>query len=437
MDERSQTLTLIKQLNIIRNIINILALDEETEIALQPAIDYLVNEARIADICIVWNHEPVSGVLIAQAVSGIDADALAMVKIPSSEGIIGRVFQSGRRVLYPEDRDITGTEAGNLTLFDVGIQGLGNPVSVVWLPLVVKKRKYGVLTFLDLASRGGFAQRDAEYFQVMAGLLAMAMEKDDLVKELNAKEVSDSINRYRTTLITTLAHEMRTPLVSIKGYSTALLMEDAVFTPEVQREFLEIIDRESDTLEGLISEYLESSSIDVGKMQLSLQPVRLPRLAAKVAGEIGRRSPKHALIVDFPPEFPLIDADPERILQVLRQLLDNATKYSPKGGMVIIQGKVEEKKAVISVADEGVGIAPEDLHHLFDRFFRAKSNSRTQILGTGLGLPISKAIIEAHGGSIWAESHPGQGSRFYFTLPLKARGPNQHHIRELPSKRKY
>ncbi|MDD5704104.1 MAG: ATP-binding protein, partial [Dehalococcoidales bacterium] len=152
-------------------------------------------------------------------------------------------------------------------------------------------------------------------------------------------------------------------------------------------------------------------------------PVRLQNLAVKAADEIRHRFHNHKLLVDFPHGFPIVDADPERILQVIRQLLDNAVKYSSKGGLIILQGKITKEHAVISVADEGVGIAPEDLNHLFDRFFRAKSNSGNQVIGTGLGLPISRAIIEAHGGRIWAESVLGQGSRFYFSLPLN--GPSQ------------
>lgn len=433
MDRRTKGLTSFRKLSVIDKTLRILNLYEEPETILQRAIDYLINGAKIADIGIVWRYEPSSTSFTAQAVSGIDAGALSAVKVSSTGGIIGRVFQTGKRVLYPEDRNAPCAEAVDLALFGAGMRCLANHVSAACIPLSIKEFRYGVLMFL--ADR--FTQSHTGFFQILAGLLAMNMEKADLVKELKDKEVSDSINRYKAALIPTLSHEMRTPLISIKGYSTALLMEDAVFTPERQREFLEIIDRESDTLEGLINEYLESSTIDAGTMKISLQPVRLPHLAAKVAAEIGHRFPRLSLIVDFPTKFPLIDADPERILQVLRQLLDNAAKYSPKVGMIVLQGRIEEKKAIISVADEGVGIAPEDLTHLFDMFFRAKSNSGTKILGTGLGLPISKAIIEAHGGAIWAESEPERGSRFYFTLPLRPRGQNQQDERAPLSKKKY
>jgi two-component system sensor histidine kinase VicK len=123
-------------------------------------------------------------------------------------------------------------------------------------------------------------------------------------------------------------------------------------------------------------------------------------------------------MVDFPEHFPIVDADPDRIRQVLRNLLDNAVKYSPDGGLVITRGQCDEDEIVVSVADQGVGISPEHLNRLFDKFFRVDSGRGHHVVGSGLGLPISRTIVEAHGGRIWAESKVGQGSTFHFTLPL-------------------
>jgi signal transduction histidine kinase len=218
-------------------------------------------------------------------------------------------------------------------------------------------------------------------------------------------------------VVSTLAHEMRTPLTSIKGYSTALLMEDVTFSPETQREFLQIIDEECDILQDLIHDLLESSIIEAGLLRLELQPVRLQLLAESVTSDMARRAPQHRFFVDFPPNFPIVDADPDRVTQILRNLLDNAVKYSPAGGLVVIRGEARDKDVVISVADQGVGIAPEHLNRLFEKFFRAKGMLGRHVVGSGLGLPIARTIVEGHGGRIWAESRLGQGSTFYFTLP--------------------
>ena len=423
MNKQAQTLTETKWLSAVVNVSKILVTDREIETTLQLALDYLIHKLEAADVGIVWIYDPSTDRLIAQGASGFDFNTLRQLRLNASEEMIGRVFQTGKGEFCPTGEAMSSTEATTEKIFGAKIPGLNFPSAVACMPLSTDRVKYGVLTFLNLGRRTRFTQRDILFLQVIANLLTLAMGKAVFRQDLKVNEILGSDDHYKAELISTLAHEMRTPLTSIKGYSTALLMEEAAFKPETQREFLEIIDKECDVLEDLISDFLESSTIDAGPIKILLQPVRLPRLAVKAADEVGRRFPKHFLLVNFSDGFPLVDADPERILQVLRQLLDNAAKYSPKGGLIVLQGRIIEDKAVISVADEGVGITPEDLNHLFDKFFRAKSNSGTQIIGTGLGLPISRAIVEAHGGRIWAESQLGSGSTFCFSLPLK--GPSQ------------
>jgi len=424
MNIQVQKLTEPGLLSAIENVSKLLITDRAIETSLQPAMDYLICELAVADAGIVWSYEPSTDRLIAEVASGVDLNKLKQLRLNTSEKIIGRVLQTGKSELYTPGKAVSDTGDNAKKIFGVKIPGLDFIAAVACIPLNTETIKYGVLTFVNSGHGALFRQNDILFFQTIANLLTMAMKMAASGKTLKLMEVIGNDEQYRAGLVSTLAHEMRTPLTSIKGYSTALLMEEASYNTATQREFLETIDRECDILEDLIIDYLESSTIDAGMMKIDLQPVRLPRLAAKAAADVGRRFPKHSLLVDFSDEYPLVDADPERILQVLRQLLDNAAKYSPVGGLIVLQGKIAEDKAVISVADEGLGIAPEDLNHLFDRFFRIKSNSGAQIIGTGLGLPISRAIVEAHGGHIWVESQPGQGSKFFFSLPLK--GPSQY-----------
>jgi len=121
--------------------------------------------------------------------------------------------------------------------------------------------------------------------------------------------------------------------------------------------------------------------------------------------------------VSFPPDFPVLDADSGRIRRVLFNLVDNAVKYSPEGGLVVVRGQLGEDEVFISVADQGQGIPPEDLNRLFERFFRVKFVSGQHVVGSGLGLPIARNIVELHGGHIWAESKLREGTTMYFTLP--------------------
>jgi signal transduction histidine kinase len=217
---------------------------------------------------------------------------------------------------------------------------------------------------------------------------------------------------------------MRTPLTSIKGFSTALLMDEISFDSPTQHEFLEIIDQECDVLTDLIHDLLESSIIDAGLLQLEREPIMISRLAQGVIDDIGRRTRKHRFLVDLD-QLPIVEADPKRIEQVLRNLLDNAVKYSPEGGMIVVRGQVSDDRLLISIADQGVGIAPEHLNRLFEKFYRVDSGLGGHVVGSGLGLPIAQTIVESHGGRIWAESQPGEGTTFYFTLPIEGEPPNE------------
>jgi signal transduction histidine kinase len=238
-------------------------------------------------------------------------------------------------------------------------------------------------------------------------------------RELEAQiGVLQEANRQKSELLSTLSHEMRTPLASIKGYATALLLDDPKWDEATRREFLEVIVNECDNLENLISDILESSTIEAGFLEIEKQPTLLARIAKRAIEQVSVRARRHRFIVSFPPGFPVVDADPRRIEQVLHNLLDNAVKYSPNGGLVVVRGDVREGEVQISVADQGVGIAPEHLNRLFERFFRIKSKTTPNVLGTGLGLPIARTIVESHGGRIWAESTLGSGTTFFFTLPL-------------------
>jgi len=309
----------------------------------------------------------------------------------------------------------------NRKMFNEAILGLKQSQSVISMPLITGQ-KVGVLTLENRRQPGSFVPTDIPFWKAVADLIASAIENARLIQELQETQALSEANRLKAELISTLAHEMRTPLTSVKGYSTALLMEESSFDLETQKEFLQIIDEECDVLQDLIRDLLESSIIEAGLLRIEPQPIRLPRLAQGVVDDIARRTEKHRLVLDFSLDFPIIDADPQRIVQVLRNLLDNAIKYSPDGGLVIVRGEAHEDKVVVSVADQGVGLAPEDLNRLFEKFFRVESGLGRHVVGAGLGLPIAHTIIESHGGRIWAESKVGEGTILYFTLPIEDLG---------------
>lgn len=226
----------------------------------------------------------------------------------------------------------------------------------------------------------------------------------------------DDAQHLKLDAISMLSHEMRTPLASIKGYATALLLDDAEWDEETTTEFLETINQESDRLSRLIGAILESAAFDANSVRIEKEPILLPMAIRRVVERMMIQATCHTFRIDIPANFPVIEADAERIEQVVTNLVDNAVKYSPQGGTITVTGRVSADEVTISVADEGPGLDAGDMKKLFERFFRA-SSSRRRVAGTGLGLPISASIVRAHGGRIWARSEPGAGTTFSFTLP--------------------
>jgi PAS domain S-box-containing protein len=221
----------------------------------------------------------------------------------------------------------------------------------------------------------------------------------------------------KSTFISVISHELRTPVSLIKGYAETLRREDATWDADVVRDSLTVIEEEADRLADLIDNLLEASRLQAGAMRLDASDIALDQLAARVVEKFKTQTSNHSLRVDFPPHFPIVTGDEGRLIQVVQNLLSNAIKYSPAGGEVVVRGSIEPSQVVVSVSDQGPGIAEPDLPHVFERFYRADSDLTRRVKGTGLGLYLAKAVVEAHGGKIWVTSEAGQGTTFAFSLP--------------------
>jgi PAS domain S-box-containing protein len=242
------------------------------------------------------------------------------------------------------------------------------------------------------------------------GLLNIIVTVRDITRFRQAEEL-------KTTFISIISHELKTPVALIKGYVGTLRREDAHWEPEIVQDSLEVIEEEADRLAGLIENLLDASRLQGGAMALKLSEVSLPQLAARLTKRMQIQTSNHQIGVDFPPNFPIILADETRIEQVLSNLIGNAIKYATSGQIQVI-GQVRENNVIICVRDEGPGIAPEDIPHIFDRFYRAPEMAR-HTKGAGLGLYLARAIIEAHQGRIWVDTVPGMGVQMCFSLPIQ------------------
>ena len=224
------------------------------------------------------------------------------------------------------------------------------------------------------------------------------------------------LQTVRQDFISNVSHELRTPLASLRAL-TETLRDSALDDPPAAAHFLDRMEIEVDALTQMVEELLELSRIESGQVPLRLNPV-LPHAAIVPAAERLRTQIDRgqlSLVLDVPREMPLVLIDAGRIHQVVTNIVHNAIKFTPPSGTITVRASADATHVTVAVMDTGLGISPNDLPRIFERFF--KTDRSRAVGGTGLGLAIAKHIVQAHGGTIWATSHEGQGSAFYFTMP--------------------
>lgn len=228
-------------------------------------------------------------------------------------------------------------------------------------------------------------------------------------------------DELKSTFISVVSHELKTPVALIKGYVGTLRRKDARWNSAIVKDSLEVIEEEADRLTELIENLLDASRLQAGALAINLSDVALNLLAERVAKHFQTQTTKHDIELDFPDDFPVVIADEDRITQVLTNLFSNAIKYSQEGGKILVRGLKRPEHIIICVSDQGPGIAPEDIPHVFDRFYRSGDASRNT-KGAGLGLYLARAVVEAHKGRIWVDPKPGDGARICFSLPRDLQG---------------
>ncbi len=242
-----------------------------------------------------------------------------------------------------------------------------------------------------------------------AELLSIVGNIRDITKFREAEEL-------KSTFISIISHELRTPVALIKGYVGTLRREDAEWDPTVIRDSLAVIEEETDRLGALIDDLLDASRMQAGALALNPTSTALDELASDLLSRFSTQTDRHTFKAEFAPEFPVVLVDADRLGQVLTNLISNAVKFSPEGGTIFLRGEFDAHEVVLCIQDEGPGIAREDVPRVFDRFYRAKDTSR-KTKGAGLGLYLSKAIVEAHSGRIWVDEQVQPGTRICFSIP--------------------
>jgi len=396
---------------------------------LQTIMYKIIGVLEPAEVGAVMLWDQPSGLFRPAATFGYDLSILKNIGLRAGESITGKVFDAGYTLLLDTPQLVAGAMAdmrpANRKILS---QSLGTdklPRCTMAAPIAVGENRFGVLVLETLEGATQFTREDIPFVGTLADLIALAFDRARLSTKADAIREAREAERLLSELMATLSHELRLPLTTIKGYASALLLDEIEWSEDKQTDFLQQIEAECDNMGIILTDILDSSLVEVEQLAIEEQPIRLGRVAREVSEETQRRTAKHNFMVDFPSDFPIVEADPHWIRQVFRNVLDNAIKYSPEGGLIVIRGEVRTSDVVVSVSDQGIGISPEDLIPLFEKYHRLTSSNTMQVSGMGLGLPIARTLVEAQGGRIWAESKVGQGTTLSFSLPLSRRQTNE------------
>lgn len=306
------------------------------------------------------------------------------------------------------------------------ITGLGIALAVLGFSLFMARHLTRPLVSLTQAAEavkeGNYNQRVAQPGnQDEVGKLALTFNAmaDKIAADLNELREQEQLRR---DLIANIAHDLLTPLTAIQGYSEAIA-DDVITSPAERHESAQLIGREVQRLRRLVSDMQNMTALEAGHTPLEMAPLNLHDLVVETLAVIAPECEQAqiALHNTINPATPSALADSDRITQVLLNLLDNARRHTPPGGQITLGANAEAARLVVWVSDTGVGIDQQELPHIFERFYRVDRSRSAASGGSGLGLAIIKAIITAHGGTVWAQSTPGQGTTIFFTLPFADR----------------
>ncbi len=400
-----QTARLNRILEINRVLTGTLDIDKLLEFILQVSTELTDTEA--ASIMLLDER---SGELIFAASTGSNKEELANVRVPLDGSIAGTILKQGAPL-------VVGDVTKDPRHFNQAAQKTGFLArSILGVPMTIKDQPIGVLEALNKKGGAYFGEEDIQVLQTFANQAAVAIENAWLVAALRkAYKKLDDLDRRKSDFIAIASHELRTPLNLILGYA-AMLQEDAGGKPTAQ---VDGVLRGAQQLRSLIDDMINLQHVDAGSATLSPTSFNIAKLIDAVVDQSNdmARAKDQTIRVDLSEPNLKITADWDKAKLALNNLVANAIKFTPPQGRIEITCWLGNGEVQLCVADNGIGVPRKDIDRIFERFYQVEPHIARKHGGLGLGLAISKSMIEMHGGRIWCESVEGQGSRFNFTLP--------------------
>ena len=363
-----------------------------------------------------------------KAAAGIRPRWRREARLRMGEGIAGKAMAEAKPLYIPDAR-----QNPTFVPFDPAVR------SLLVVPMISKGRVIGTLC-IDDDKPDVFSSDDGRLLAIAAAQAAVAIENAQLYESLKkrAEELAkayaelQALDRLQKEFVQNVSHELRTPLTFIKGYVELMLEEAMGELSELQRNSLHIVARRADVMTRLINNLLSLQQVEMESLRFTHVSLAEVTTMALESAEAAATKAGIVLEADIPETLPPVWADRNCLEQIFDNILGNAIKFSPDGGKIIVCIREEGEYLRVAVSDTGIGIPNDQLERIFERFYQVNGSPTRRFGGTGLGLALVKKTIEAHGGKVWAESQLGQGSTFFFTLPILRDEERTEEIEEAP-----
>ncbi len=392
---------------------------------LQTVVKTAVDASPAADAGVLFMYDEAEGVLVARAAEGYGAEELARVRLRPGESVGGYVYRDDKALVFNTPGEVENalksTQPENYRNLLAARKGIP-PQCLIAVPLRSRGQVKGSLILVGLREGTAFSQSEIRVVAAFASYAAVVIEISRLLRETGQVAALKEADKLKTEFLSNVSHELRTPLTSIRISIDSLLAGVPPKSEDPRDRLLRNIQRNVERLSALVSELLDMARLQSGRVELHREEVDLRDVVRESVDTIRPLAESKGISLDMrlPALRMAASADKGRLGQALLNLLTNATEYTPADGCITVSAHADDGHAILTVRDTGPGIPATEQSQIFERFYRGSAAGGARRAGLGLGLPIAKALVDLHGGSIWVESKVGEGTAFHISLPRKA-----------------